>query len=1306
MTKLDSWLPTGQEIGPNELMPQAHDETEAAILDQLRPLLPSTLDFLPLLQGQNENQQLPAVDPLHPPIPSMLLGECLPTLSDAPLVRPVSPRRPEESMLPDLPGPEGVILEMAAAGQTPDILTDTVDILPDQTHSKHQLSVEIPVSTLITPRSQHDGFIPPLPVTKEWMAVKALVDAHGATNEEFIEFDLDQFSFYLDTKRYHLEMRSLQFMDTKNSYDRYYFDGILSCKGQRYYVQRAEVAELPIGNYGTEHPSVDGEIWVRSMLNTKKDIYYRLGKPTTEYKRFYDPFVWATDLAKHVVDFAGSLLGKRQDVTLDVFKVSFSEWLETTHGKSVVFRKWRKQYPSNDFRAAVVNNIVFIWKEMNGIHGAKKAGSMTLFRQTMTLETYQWTEAAPVLPTIKEFTMVTTEDDQKRTVVEVAPTIVTPYIKQVFGDMVISKVLHEVNSLDGGLKIPVPAQDVSELQIKIEGTVPGRRRGTMQFLPLEITDKIQVGDTISTPHDDDEITDTKWKKTGANDDRWFGLVQKVHTAKDGTRSFDVTWLYRPAETPCCLMKYPWRNELFLSDHCTCEERVKVKENEILGVHKVDWFGSPETSGVNFFIRQTYIVEHRRWVSLQESHLRCSHGTEKLDFRTGDTVLVHLNLSDKFTEPCEVVKIFKQGKTIFTRLRRLLRRAQVDASAKDVSPNELVHTDKVVVIKLDRIVGKCHVRCFDAGEPIPSPYNRKGTGNLFYITHRLDDTQGKVVPLDGGFPTALRQGFDPRAYGFRKLRGMDLFCGSGNLGRGLEDGGAVEMHWAADICRRAIHTYMANSPSPDKTHPFFGSVDDLLRLALEGKFADNVPRPGDVEFISAGSPCPGFSLLTHDKKNLKQAKNQSMVASFAAFIDFYRPKYAILENVAAIVQAEHNRTQDTLSQLFCAVVGLGYQAQLVMGDAWTQGAPQTRNRVFLVIAAPGLRLPKAPSPSHSHSPAVKARGIGKLCNGEAYVRRSFAPTPLKYISSSEATADVPDIVDGMVDACISHPDHRLALGYTERVRRQLPVIPIFPYGMNFVKTWNEGKGIMTAGDRELFPAGGEKVGRSRVASNAQGWSRLSPNDPFPTITTQLDPGDARTSGGIHWRESRPLTVLEARRAQGFLDEEVLLGSQVDKMKLVGNSVSRDMAMALGLKLREAWVGGLGDGGKRGGKGECGAGGAVEERKVKKEEWEDRARLIITDVAEAKTVRINGCGKRVFDGDGAVEEGGNCKKIQRRLETRAEDGGVVGETGITIIPAMGLCDDGTGLGSVPNTFPEKEPERTGPTIVRILESDEEV
>ncbi|KAL2023682.1 hypothetical protein VTK56DRAFT_1396 [Thermocarpiscus australiensis] len=1057
-----------------------------------------------------------------------------------------------------------------------------------ETLRSKNIVVELPTSTLVAPRSQYDGFLPPVAPCEERDALASLMkylEAQGDMAEkDFVEFELDQFTFYINSAVYPFEMRPLQRFTTRIGHDRYYFDGVLCSGNLRHYVKKVEVIELPIGNYGTANPSVEGQIWVRSRLNARKEVYYRLKKPAAEYARYYTPFLWVADLAKHVVDYSARMIEAGRQVDLNAFKEPFIQWLNNLHQESPSFENWRRQHPSDDYRTSVAANIEFIWKEMNGVLGWKKASSLQLFRETIKFSQYR-RAPSPSIP------MIVQGDE------EVPPTIVTPYIKECFGHMAFGKILKAVGQqpgvqghtlrlrrdtsqlLDGSAEVEEPRAVTAEIPSAKSCTGRTGRRRQACFLPLEVLDQIRAGDTISTPRDE-EMTGTKWQnmtsKDAIDDGRWFGLVQKVHIAKDGFRSFDVIWFYRPVETPCCMMKYPWPNELFLSDHCTCEEghHARVKEHEVLAVHDIDWFGSPEGAKGEFFVRQAYIVESRRWVTLQKSHMKCSHGREKPGFRTGDTVLATLSASDEFTEPFEVVKVFKQGDIMFVRLRRLLRRRQIDPQA-GAAPNELVYTEQYVVVKPDKVTGKCLVRFFRPGEPIPSPYNRDGTGNLFYITHRLESEGGnpQCIPFDGDFPASLRQGFDPTSQTFRKLRGMDLFCGSGNFGRGLEDGGAVKMVWANDIWENAIHTYMANSPDPKSTKPFLGSVDDLLRLALEGRYSDNVPRPGDVDFISAGSPCPGFSLLTVDKTTLTQMKNQSLVASFTSFVDFYRPKYGILENVVTIVPAPRNRAQDVMSQLFCAIVGMGYQAQLILGDAWSHGAPQGRSRVFLYFAAPGLQLPEAPLRSHSHFPGAPPRDVGKICNGEPYVRRSFEPAPFKYISAAEGTADLPRIGDGKADCCVAFPDHRVCTGVTRRIRSQIAVIPTHPYGMSFAKCWRNGEGIMTAADRELFPSKG-----SRISSISKGWNRHRPKDVFPTVTTHSQVTDARTGSGLHWLEDRPLTVQEVRRAQGFPDHEVLLGTVQDQWKLVGNSVARQMALALGLKLREAWVGTLYDDGK--------------------------------------------------------------------------------------------------------------------------------
>jgi hypothetical protein len=46
-------------------------------------------------------------------------------------------------------------------------------------------------------------------------------------------------------------------------------------------------------------------------------------------------------------------------------------------------------------------------------------------------------------------------------------------------------------------------------------------------------------------------------------------------------------------------------------------------------------------------------------------------------------------------------------------------------------------------------------------------------------------------------------------------------------------------------------------------------------------------------------------------------------------------------------------------------------------------------------------------------------------------------------------------------------------------------------------------------------------------------------------------------------------METRRAQGFLDHEVIVGYPSQQLKIVGNSVDRKVAFAMGLSMKESW-----------------------------------------------------------------------------------------------------------------------------------------
>ncbi|KAI0165142.1 hypothetical protein GGR52DRAFT_581870 [Hypoxylon sp. FL1284] len=693
---------------------------------------------------------------------------------------------------------------------------------------------------------------------------------------------------------------------------------------------------------------------------------------------------------------------------------------------------------------------------------------------------------------------------------------------------------------------------------------------------------IAPGDVLSTKPDD-ENTDTLWERAESihhgGEHLWYGLVQKVHKFPRGKRYFDVIWLYQSIDTPCGVMKYPWHNELFLSNNCTCHHgTAKIQSDQVLATHNVEWFGSPSTTA-EYFVRQTYLSDECRWTTMKKEHLVCAEEGSRSEspYKIGDAVLVETNPKALHLETFIVEGYFDEDKKNYVRLRKLTRRRDVDKNAPNSPPNEVIYTDRFFEIASRAIYRHCLVRAFQPGEEIPTPYNYAGTGDAFFMTHQevlLQSGKSSFVPLDMSLVSNLRQGFDPaELHQSPTLRGLDLYCGGGNFGRGLEDGGAIAMRWANDIWREAIHTYMANS-EPGACTPFLGSVDELLLRAIKGD-DDAVPQPGDVQFISGGSPCPGFSPLTKDKTTEDQRKNQSLIASFASFVDLYRPHYGVLENVPQMVNTKRQRAACVFSQLACALVGAGYQAQVMFLDAWAFGAPQARSRVFLCFSAPGFRMPRPPPASHSHPPGTRLTKLGEMSCGRPFDSRRLAPTPFRFVGAAAATRDLPDVADAKPDFCVGFPDHRLSMGLTPPVRRQLFPVPTQPWGMSFSKAWH-GRGpllppVMSASDRELYPPGPSE----RVRNGSKAWSRVHPNRLFGTVATRCNPSDARLAAMMHWHQHRPLTIMEGRRAQGFPDNDVLVGGTLAQWRLIGNSVARQVSVALGLAFREAWFGTLFD-----------------------------------------------------------------------------------------------------------------------------------
>ncbi|KAI9780309.1 MAG: DNA methyltransferase Dim-2 [Peltula sp. TS41687] len=357
---------------------------------------------------------------------------------------------------------------------------------------------------------------------------------------------------------------------------------------------------------------------------------------------------------------------------------------------------------------------------------------------------------------------------------------------------------------------------------------------------------------------------------------WYAYVQEVKTNSRGQSFLKVIVLYAPSDTTCSAMHYPIKNELFFPDHCNCGDDA-IPPDDVACKVTVDFLGNPGDSIAGYIVRQKYKTGAATFVTLKMEDFRCvcsgppksTMEVFKDEYHVGDTVLIRMRIGPKEDglEPgtsAEAVLV-----------RCLPRRSRNFPDQKGIRPNELVYGDKMVTIPIEKVTRKCMVRFYTEDDrlqkKILAPYDRDGTADAFYITSR--QVKGSPVPalepLTQPFPTELIQGFDPSApprVGYLMAWIFIVVEGTSAVG--------LKKVWAVDFDQDAIHTYKANLKDTEGTSLYFGSVNDLLAQAMKGRYNKYVPAPGEVDFISAGSPCQGFSNANQQKLNEKSLRNSS------------------------------------------------------------------------------------------------------------------------------------------------------------------------------------------------------------------------------------------------------------------------------------------------------------------------------------------------------------------------------------------------------------------------------------------------
>ncbi|KAK9939754.1 hypothetical protein M0R45_016443 [Rubus argutus] len=148
----------------------------------------------------------------------------------------------------------------------------------------------------------------------------------------------------------------------------------------------------------------------------------------------------------------------------------------------------------------------------------------------------------------------------------------------------------------------------------------------------------------------------------------------------------------------------------------------------------------------------------------------------------------------------------------------------------------------------------------------------------------------------------------------------------------------------------------------------GEVDDCisksnaneLAASLEEKVKNDLPFPGQVDFINGGPPCQGLSGMNRFNYSPWSTVQCEMILKFLFFADYFRPKYFLLENVRNFVS--FNKGQ-TFRLTLASLLEMGYQVRFGILEAGAYGVSQSRKRAFIWAAAPEEILPEWPKPMH-------------------------------------------------------------------------------------------------------------------------------------------------------------------------------------------------------------------------------------------------------------------------------------------------------------------------------------------------------
>ena len=179
-----------------------------------------------------------------------------------------------------------------------------------------------------------------------------------------------------------------------------------------------------------------------------------------------------------------------------------------------------------------------------------------------------------------------------------------------------------------------------------------------------------------------------------------------------------------------------------------------------------------------------------------------------------------------------------------------------------------------------------------------------------------------------------------------LNVLDLFSGIGGFSLGLERAGMK----TAAFCE--IEPYPCKVLA--KHWPDAPIYNDVRTLTKERLDADGI---GSVDVICGGFPCQDIS-TAGNQKGIGEGTRSGLWSECARLLGEIRPKFAIFENVTALISGDSGRW---FQRVLWDISQIGYDAEWHCIPASELGAHHHRDRVWIIAY-----------PNNNGSPATKIR----------------------------------------------------------------------------------------------------------------------------------------------------------------------------------------------------------------------------------------------------------------------------------------------------------------------------------------------